>query len=250
MTTKRAARMTKTTARGHRKAEEGKITLYDLVEEITGVNREEDGFDSERKKVTRMLNDLGKGNNQEVIDGFNSASDQDKTHFMNFLKSLYYDEIKGGKVGRLILNKLSKKKAVDQKYSTEFYKKGLDYVRHTVKDEDKERFDILSKNFLSENYYEEVSKVAERLFNAIEEDLRPLENLLREDMKLELIADYEKIINQSLEEWRNEVIGIRAYEMAISKEERRRIVMDETPGYRERVRAILEEYEEYEKNLK
>lgn len=55
MTTKRAARMTKTTARGHRKAEEGKITLYDLVEEITGVNREEDGFDSERKKVTRML---------------------------------------------------------------------------------------------------------------------------------------------------------------------------------------------------
>ena len=69
-------------------------------------------------------------------------------------------------------------------------------------------------------------------------------------MKLELIADYEKIINQSLEEWRNEVIGIRAYEMAISKEERRRIVMDETPGYRERVRAILEEYEEYEKNLK
>ena len=123
-------------------------------------------------------------------------------------------------------------------------------MRHTVKDEDKERFDILSKNFLSENYYEEVSKVAERLFNAIEEDLRPLENLLREDMKLELIADYEKIINQSLEEWRNEVIGIRAYEMAISKEERRRIVMDETPGYRERVRAILEEYEEYEKNLK
>lgn len=250
MSTKRAARMTKTTARGYRKSEEGKITLYDLVEEITGVNREEDGFDSERKKVTRMLNDLGKGNNQEVIDGFNSANDQDKTHFMNFLKSLYYDEIKGGKVGRLILNKLSKKKAVDQKYSTEFYKKGLDYVRHTVKDEDKKSFDILSKNFLSEKYYEEVSKVAERLFNAIEEDLRPLENLLREDMKLELIADYERIINQSLEEWRNEVIGIRAYEMAISKEECRRILMDETPGYRERVRVILEEYEEYEKNSK
>ena len=123
-------------------------------------------------------------------------------------------------------------------------------MRHTVKGEEKEKFDILSKNFLSEKYYEEVSKVAERLFNAIEEGLRPLENLLREDMKLELIADYEKIINQSLEEWRNEVIGIRAYEMAISKEERRRIVMDETPGYRERVRAILEEYEEYEKNLK
>ena len=150
----------------------------------------------------------------------------------------------------MIFNNLSKKKAVDQKYSTDFYRKGLDYLRHTVKGEEKEKFDILSKNFLSEKYYEEVSKVAERLFNAIEEDLRPLENLLREDMKLELIADYEKIINQSLEEWRNEVIGIRAYEMAISKEERRRIVMDETPGYRERVRAILEEYEEYEKNLK
>ena len=74
-------------------------------------------------------------------------------------------------------------------------------MRHTVKGEEKEKFDILSKNFLSEKYYEEVSKVAERLFNAIEEDLRPLENLLREDMKLELIADYEKIINQSLEEW-------------------------------------------------
>ena len=61
-----------------------------------------------------MLNDLGKGNKQKVIDAFNSANEQDKTHFMTFLKSLYHDEIKGSKVGRLILNNLSKKKAVDR----------------------------------------------------------------------------------------------------------------------------------------
>ena len=71
---------------------------------------------------------------------------------MTFLKSLYHDEIKGSKVGRLILNNLSKKKAVDQKYSTDFYRKGLDYLRHTVKGEEKEKFDILSKNFLREKY--------------------------------------------------------------------------------------------------
>ena len=50
MATKRAARMTKTTARGKRKSEEDKIILYDLVEEITGINRGEYGFDSEKKK--------------------------------------------------------------------------------------------------------------------------------------------------------------------------------------------------------
>ena len=55
MATKRAARVTKTTARGKRKSEEDKIILYDLVEEITGINRGEYGFDSEEKRLLKCL---------------------------------------------------------------------------------------------------------------------------------------------------------------------------------------------------
>lgn len=244
MAAKRSASMAKTTARGKRKSEEGKITLYDLVEEITGLNREEEGFDSERKKVTQMLKNLGNGDKQRIIDGFNSDCGEDKAHFMDFLKALYYDEIGDGKVGRLILDNLSKNKVVNQKYSTEFYSKGLDYLRHQVKDEDKEKFDILSKNFLSEKYYEQVRIVAERLYNTIDSDLHQLETLIREDVKLELIAEYEDIINKSLEDWRKEVVGILAFEMSISSTDRNRLASDQESGYREWVKEILEQCKE------
>ena len=241
MAAKRSARMTKTTARGKRKSEEGKITLYDLAEEITDLNREDEGFDSERKKVAQMFKNLGKGDKDKVIDAFNSDNDEDKKYFMNFLKALYHDEIEDGKVGRLILDNLSKNKLVNQKYSTQFYSKGLEYLRHTVKEQDKENFDILSKNFLSEKYYKEVRILAERLYNTIDSDLEQLQTILREDVKLELMAEYEEIINKSLENWRKEVVGIRAFEMSISSNDRNRLASDEDPGYREWVRGILEE---------
>ena len=61
---------------------------------------------------------------------------------------------------------------------------------------------------------------------------------------MELIAEYEDIINKSLEGWRKEVVGLLAFEMSISSTDRNILASDEEPGYREWVKEILEQCKE------
>lgn len=216
-----------------KKKEKKELTLYDLVEEVTGINRNEDEFDSERKKFKTMLNHFQKGKNFDIIEALNNVpkNSEERKKFIGLLKALYYNTTDDGKDLRLIFNKLSQGKSVNQKYAFSFYEPLFDFMRSQTSEEELERFDFQTENFLSKKYYEEVEKVAVELQMSIRKDLAQLEDLLREDLKLELIVDYEKEMNKTLQEWRQRVKAFLTFEQDISLEERRKIACEPNLDY-------------------
>lgn len=215
-----------------KKKEKKELILYDLVEEVTGISRSDEAFESERKKFKTMLNHFQKGK-FDIIEALNSVPEdsEERKKFIGLLKALYCKKIDDGKDLRLIFNKLSQGKAVSQKYAISFYEPLLDFIRSQTSEEELERFDFQTENFLSKKYYEEVENVAVELQMSIRKDLAQLEDLIREDLKLELIADYEKEMNKTLQKWRQMVEAFLEFEQEISSEERRQIACEPNLDY-------------------
>ena len=200
MKSKRKARMTNEVLK-KKKKNEWEYTLYDLIEEVTGLDRNQLEFETERKKFTTMLKEFQKGTKIDILDALNSE-DQDlkeREKFIGLLKNLYYTVIEDGnkvKDLRLLFNKLAKGKSVKQEYYFAFYEPLFHYLRTQTDEEFLDKFDTYQKNFLSKEYYKVVEEVGVELQMAIRTDLAQLETLATEDVKLELIADYEKRMNE------------------------------------------------------
>lgn len=243
MKSKRKARMTNEVLK-KKKKNEWEYTLYDLIEEVTGLDRNQLEFETERKKFTTMLKEFQKGTKIDILDALNSE-DQDlkeREKFIGLLKNLYYTVIEDGnkvKDLRLLFNKLAKGKSVKQEYYFAFYEPLFHYLRTQTDEEFLDKFDTYQKNFLSKEYYKVVEEVGVELQMAIRTDLAQLETLATEDVKLELIADYEKRMNEALEEWRREVKLILSFEKHIPSTDLHRISCESNLDYRKLVKESL-----------
>ena len=118
-----------------KKKNEWEYTLYDLIEEVTGLDRNQLEFETERKKFTTMLKEFQKGTKIDILDALNSE-DQDlkeREKFIGLLKNLYYTVIEDGnkvKDLRLLFNKLAKGKSVKQEYYFAFYEPLFHYLKN------------------------------------------------------------------------------------------------------------------------
>ena len=110
-------------------------------------------------------------------------------------------------------------------------------LRTETDEEFLDKFDTYQKNFLSKEYYKVVEEVGVELQMAIRTDLAQLETLATEDVKLELIADYEKRMNEALEEWRREEL-ILSFEKHIPSTDHR-ISCEPNLDYRKLVKESL-----------
>lgn len=244
MTVKRKARMT-TGAATKKKNNQGEYTLYDLVEEITEIPRTEEGFQTERQKFSTMFKHFQKRTKINILDALNNGYKdlEERKKFIGLLKTFYSKDVGEGskkKDLRLVFNKLSNGKSVDQEYFFAFYEPLFHYLRTQTDENDLERFDMYEKNFLSREYYKVVEEVGVELQMAIRTDLAQLETLATERVKLELIADYEKRMNEALKEWREEVNLILSFEQHISSTDLYMIASEPDLDYRKLVKESLE----------
>lgn len=193
------------------KSDKDYYSLRDIVEDITGIDQNNDAFESKYKEVQRIIGTFRKTLGQTGSKMKIASSEKDM--IVEATKNFYNNYS-----ARDIILKLNREEELTiEEYDVLINIFSNAIIKYSL-DEEVEAF----KKYIEDSKGEEFFNKAEEIKKEVIQDINLINDVKHYQTKLQYLYEYEKIINDSLEELRSKinmhVIYEKAYEGAIEKQ--------------------------------